>query len=259
MITRSYLPAPYWPSPYAATAPAGTPIFTGSFSDAGISNIIVYLDVTDLYVSWTTDTTLNPPGTYYQVYVNGILKSSDISTSVTIPGIQSNDQDLVIHVGKVSASNRYVDYSGTLSGLNNRAGILWYGGSWVDTNLVGYHIYMSSEPDGPVNRDKAIASIPANTGGDDWGGGYGRGPYGRGSYGRNVIEYDWTSDPLRSGRWYFEVASYDSAGNLSPQPWPSGYVDVIGPPSSPPEIDGRKIWVDSFDEVNRTFVVRWNP
>jgi hypothetical protein len=137
------------------------------------------------------------------------------------------------------------------------------------TSPVAYQVYIdgvlrwtgsvprATIPGVPSGRPITVAKVPAAVGGQ-WGDGFGRGPFGRAPFGRGSIAYEWTSMPLRRGLWSFAVASVDRQGNLSQDP-DVVTLEIVGPPSAPPAgADGRKVWIDSYDEATRMARVRWN-
>lgn len=257
MFPRSYFPVLFPRSYY----PGGTvaAAWAGEFTEQGITGYNALVDGADLFIAWTVDPVLNPPGTYYQLYINNQLKWSGDRTNATIPGLHETNSQLVVHVGKVTEKNRDINYSSRLlpvAGSGNRAQLSWIGGRWIDNDLSYFNIYMSSGPDQPVNWDFPLATVPAAIGGL-YGGGFGRGPFGRGPFGRSIVAYSWVSGALATGRWQFAVGSVDAAGNLSEDP-PVVTLDIVGPPAAPAWIDGRRIWLSAYDPATRVATLTWN-
>lgn len=258
-FAAGFFPGPYYTDP-AAVAPPGPEPWTGEFSDEGITDYHLSMLDTDLYVSWTVDEAINPPGTIYQIYVNNQLRWSDARTHAVIPGFHAAGSDVTIAIGKVYEANRDVDYSAALPlppGTGNRAHLEWLGGRWIDRDLSHYEIFMSSAPGQPADFGRPVARVPAVAKGD-WVDGFGRGPFGRGPFGRGVMAYEWVSGPLRPGSWEFAVAPRDAAGSLAPDP-PRITLQVAGPPGPPATINGRSIWVESYTVATRSARITWNP
>lgn len=254
MFPHSMFPAPYFSPPYF---PPGAGAWLGDFTESGIINHKIYVDDTNLHFTWDVDPSVVTSPVYYQIYIDGQLKWSGDVRTATLPGY-AGGRDLTIHIGRVAAVNRDVNYAAGFAAPGNRARLGWEGGRWIDDDLTGFNIYMSKEPGGAVDMGRPVAKVPAAVGGQ-WGDGFGRGPFGRAPFGRGSIAYEWTSMPLRRGLWSFAVASVDRQGNLSEDP-DVVTLEIVGPPSAPPAgADGRKVWIESYDEATRMARVRWNP
>jgi hypothetical protein len=252
MFPKSFFPASCFVPAYY---PPGAGVWTGGFTEDGILNHVIHIDGTDVALSWGIDPSITSP-VAYQVYIDGVLRWTGSVPRATIPGVPSG-RPITVHVGRVAPANRDIDYSAGFVAQGNRARLAWEGGRWIDDDLTGFNIYMSQEPGGMVDMGRPVAKVPAAVGGQ-WGDGFGRGPFGRAPFGRGSIAYEWTSMPLRRGLWSFAVASVDRQGNLSQDP-DVVTLEIVGPPSAPPAgADGRKVWIDSYDEATRMARVRWN-
>lgn len=257
MFSKYYFPALFSRSYYpGGVAPVA---WAGDFTEQGITGYNAFVDGADLFISWTVDPTFNPPGTFYQIYINNQLKWSGDRTRATVPGLHETNSQMVIHVGRVTEKNRNINYSSRLlpvAGTGNRAQLTWVGGLWIDNDLSYFNIYMSDGPDQPVNLSGPVATLPAAVGGL-YGGGFGRGRFGRGPFGRSMVSYQWTSGALQTGAWQFAVGSVDAAGNLSQDP-PVVTLNIIGPPAAPAWIAGRRIWLAAYDSATRMATLNWN-
>jgi hypothetical protein len=255
MFPKSLFPAHYFSPP---TFPPGVGVWLGDFTESGIVNVSISNIYTDIYITWDIDSEIVTPPATYQVYIDGQLRWSGDVRRATIPGVPSG-RDVTVHVGRVAPANRDIDYSAGFTAHGNRARLTWEGGRWIDEDLTGFNIYVTQGP-GAAGTDmtRPVASVPAAPGGG-WGDGFGRGPFGRAPFGRGSVSYEWTSPPLTRGLWTFAVASIDRMGTLSADP-PAVTIEIVGPPSSPPAgPDGRKVWIESYDETTRVARIRWNP
>jgi hypothetical protein len=256
MFARSYFPMVLITRPYGAQSGGYVP--TGEYDETGVEDIKVYRFDTDIVITWHANAQFITAGQWYQVYIDGQLRWSGDRTEVTLPATTGNR--IVINVGRVAPENRDVNYASRLSQPpypGNRALLSWYGGRWIDPDQVGFRVHMSDAPGQPVNMNVIRATIPANVGGL-WGDGFGVGPFGAGPFGETPVAYSWTSQALTPGTWQFCVVPYDRAGNLPENP-PVVTLDILGPPSAPPMVAGKRLWLDAYDPESGLAHLRWNP
>lgn len=256
----AYFPKPLFPSPYQDTGTSALPVNTPYYSELGIVDVEAHLEDDGLYISWNDDGS-NTLGSIYQVYINGLLLYEDISTHFSLAGIGRPGEELTIHIGKVGPENRGRDYSDTLAppqGSGRRAEITWIGGPWIDDDLVGYNVYSSSVPGGPLDLIRTVGTVPV--GPEDASGAsgtYGTGLFGRGNFGAGAgITYSWISGDLAPGTWLFAVAPVDATGGM-PGAFPSVSVVITGPPPAPAMVNGKRVWISAFDEATGSATITW--
>jgi len=181
----------------------------------------------ETHYSWTSSA---PAGTWFQLYLNGVLAWYGQKRWADLPAATT---DVHVDIGTVDAGEQYTDFSDALPDApQRRARIIWTGGSFLDPagegDVAGFKVFGSSAPAGygtggygqggygtgipTVDTANPLATIPAYTGSRT--DGYGMGGYGSGGYGSSAGSYSWESDALWSGTWTLVVQAFDSAGNL---------------------------------------------
>jgi hypothetical protein len=184
-------------------------------------------------IAWTTS---SPPGTWWQIYIDGALAWSGQATQVMLPA-----PDLArVAIGAVLAGEENTDFSGSLPpGPLRRATLTWQGGLFEGADLAAFNVYQAAGPGVAVTLSNPVATItayPAAIVLD----GYGYGGYGQGGYGSAAGSYSWESGQLASGSWQFAVVPVDQAGNLGTPSYAS--VTIAAPPSEPPPFaDGARL------------------
>jgi hypothetical protein len=189
-----------------------------AFSQTSISDVAVYLDGAELFITWSSSA---PPGTTFQVYVDRQLAWHGISGRCRVPiPAGASDRNTWIEVGTVGPDEPSVDYSSSLGatgGDSDRVQLSWLGGTYLDPSgqddVRGFRIFRSATAGAPVDLTTAIDTVAAYPGG--WiSDGFGLWGFGQGGFGRSANLYRWTSGPLSSGVWQFAVIPFDGAGNL---------------------------------------------
>jgi hypothetical protein len=185
-----------------------------------------------VFISWQS---AGPPGTWFQVYVNGALSWAGRTTSVTLPLPTGPTR---VDIGSVLAGQEWTSFADLLPAApRRRATITWQGGRFLAGDLAGFHVYGSPGAGGPVSFAAPVATITAYPSGilTD---GFGLGGFGGGGMGSVAGTYAWTSGPLSSGTWNFAVKSFDAAGNEGPAVNTS--VAICVPPGEPPVFEGTQ-------------------
>ena len=189
--------------------------------------ILATRDGVDLRVSWVS---LELPGTWFQLYVNGKLThwTQQRFTHIPYPTVSE-----IFVVGAVPAVMAATDFSASLPPTpQQRIELKWLGGNYLDLDgdMAGFNVYTGTTPGGSVNYAKIVATITAYNGQPlD---GYGEGGYGQGGYGSAATTYQWISDPVAAGTWNVGIKSIDKYGNESTSAL-TGSVVVTGPPQPP--------------------------
>jgi hypothetical protein len=223
------------------------------FDDSLISHPMVTRAGGDMVVTWQSSAAA---GSVYQVYVNGVLAWHGLGPPAIIPFPTSPYG--TVNVGTVLPSEAALDLSSELpSGPPRRVSLQWYGGTYLDPDVQGFHVYQGTAAGGPVDYSHVADTVAAYLGGfiTD---GYGQGPYGYGGYGEDATLYSWTSGLLSSGgEWSFGVKSFDGAGNEGPAlTWT---VDVVAPPHPPgpnPTPGGPRV-LGVYDPTAHTITLTW--
>jgi hypothetical protein len=180
--------------------------------------------------------TTSPPGTWFQIYLDGVLSWWGTTTTATLAVADSHRVD----IGAVLPGEEQTDLSAELPAPPaRRAQLQWEGGAFESADLAGFYVYGSATAGGPISYSKPLATItyqPAGISTD----GFGLGGFGAGGFGTVAGTYTWTSGQLASGSWMFAVVPFDSAGNSGAGVTTS--ITIAGPPQ-PPAIDsqGRRL------------------
>jgi hypothetical protein len=210
-------------------------------------------DAADLVISWTS---LAPPGTAFQVYINGALAWKGFATFCIVPAPLTL---AYIVVGAVLPDSYATGFAGSLPlppGGGEHVTLNWLGGTYLDPDIQGFHVYGSDSPGGSVDTTKVLATIPAYpTGVVD---GFGVGGFGQGGFGLAASSYSWTSGPLSSGTWTFEVTSVDAAGNENKLTGSTTTATIAGPPREPaPFSDGLRLH-QTYNAATKQVTLSWN-
>jgi hypothetical protein len=190
----------------------------------------------ELRVAWSSSA---PPGTTFQVYIDRRLAWSGTATVAFFPVPLDHAR---VWVGSVWPGEETTDFGADLIdpyGDGDRANLSWYGGRYLDPNLVSFQIVggpsAAGAGRGGAGRGGAgsggeAAIVPASHSGV-WRDGAGRGRAGRGGAGYAEVSYSWQSGPLTSGSWTFTVAPVGLAGIVGPPA--SIMVTIMAPPGPP--------------------------
>ncbi|WP_422932027.1 hypothetical protein [Singulisphaera sp. PoT] len=221
-----------------------------SFSQATVGDVSLSRDGAELFVSWTG--TL-PADSVYQVYVDNVLAWWGPQASTHLPW---PSKQVRVSVGTCGTEEAATDFSVSLPALDaNTRDLDWEGGTYLASDIAGFHVYGSAAPGGVVDYSTLLDDIPAYPGGlvTD---GYGMGGYGHGGYGRSAAFYSWTTPELSSGTWQFAVAAYDQAGNELSSPRTVSV--TISAPPRPPAADarGRRLSY-AYDPATHKVTLNW--
>lgn len=200
-----------------------------SFSQATILSTNIIPDGAELLVSWTSS---SPAGTIYQLYVNGILAWHGTALSTIVPTPPANIP-ASFNVGTVGASEGLVNFSADLPppvGTGNEVQLVWQGGTYLATDLAGFHVYQSDVAGGAIDYTTPVGTIAAYVASVVTAG-FGVGGFGAGGFGAAASTYTWTSGLLTNGLWAFGVRSFDQAGNEGPAA--TTMATILGPPNPP--------------------------
>ena len=196
------------------------------FSQANILSVSqpVYRGA-EVFLSWTCSV----PGSWFQLYVDGLLAHWTQSTScwLAAPSAARN-----LQLGTVLPGEEQISFASSLPPAPLRTVTLsWLGGSYSGADLAGFKVYGESTPGGGISYVTPLATITAYPAGimTD---GFGLGGYGLGGFGAVAGSYSWTSEPLTSGTWHYAVVPFDAAGNNGTASLTSQIVAV--PPAAVP-------------------------
>lgn len=222
------------------------------FDDSVISAVTARRAGQDLVVAWSSSA---PPGTLYQVYVDGEPVWHGTARRAVVP--MPPHPRGPVHVGAVGASEAAADFGASLAAPPRRARLSWSGGRYLGADLRGFRVYQGPAPGAAPDLSRPAGDVPAFPSGvlTD---GYGSGGYGSGRYGHARGSYRWTSGFLGPGAWHFAVVSYDSAGNES-APW-SPTVTLAGPPGPPAVLNpsGARV-AGAYDPATGSLGLSWSP
>lgn len=220
-----------------------TTVVTTGFDQSPIVDLRVFREPGSLHIKW--DSTA-PAGSWYQIYINGrLVWDGPKRKYVDIPFKSRAGHTVYVSVGVVGDTDRHSDFGHTIDDVpSNRVQLSWQGGTALDPSIKGFNIYMSTESGGPYSLQNRVGNVKVVTGPDV----------------ASLMPYSWTSGPLRSGTWQFAVAAYDSAGNEDSDPptWDQA-VSVPPPEVAPRAADGKRLWVDSYDQSTNTYTLGWTP
>jgi len=205
----------------------------------------------DLRVSWVSS---SPPGTSFQVYVDRRLAWSGQVRSCHLPHPQG---PTAVDVVAVDPGSERVDYSGGFAVLPTRfAALRWTGGLYLSRSLLGFRVYASLAPGGPVSYATPVAQIPWAPRGIPQDG-FGVGGFGAGGFGFSAVLYQWTSGPLGPGAWGFGIVAYDAGGLAGPAS--EAVATIAGPPRQPAARRGGPRVSLALDPATRVPTLTWLP
>jgi hypothetical protein len=189
----------------------------------------------ELAVSWASS---DPPGTTFQLYVNGALAWWGAARSLRLPRPRG---PIRLDVGTVLPSEAGTDFSALLPAAPaDRVTLAWQGGPWLGADLAAFRVYGSATPGGPVSFAAPLGTVPAAVAGVAPGS-FGTAGFGSGGFGAGAGSYSWTSPRLAAGTWSFAIATVDAAGNEDPSP-PTVSATVAPAPRPPaPDASGRRL------------------
>lgn len=200
-----------------------------------------------LILSWTSTAAA---GTWYQVYVQGVLSDATQALTSTIAAPAGTVE---VRIGSVTSGEQHTDFSSSFVTLANKATLSWSGGAFEGSNLMGFHVYGSSVPGGPVDYTRLLATIVAFEQGDT-SEGYSLGGYSGGGYG-DANPFTWTSGPLDGGTWTFAVVPYSEAGNEGVGA--AATVNIIAPPKPPARNAQGQRLTYTYSPSARTVTLSW--
>jgi len=158
-------------------------------------------------------------GKHHQVYVDGRLAGVTLSTDDRrVIGAAPETAASAIEVVAVDADDRLTDFSASLEGYadgqGSRVEVAWSGGRYLDDNLDHFDVY--GGPEGAIDHARPLNAEPiaALVNGQNLGG-FGRGGFGRGGFGRSAMRFFFATTKYFAGRYAFEVAALDAAGNTT--------------------------------------------
>lgn len=187
-----------------------------AFSQSSVGSVRVLADGPDLLIDWSST---EPEGSVFQVYVDRRLSWFGASRRCHVPSPSGSvGRNVWVDVGTVSAEESTRDFSGELGSLSVGAGVVhlsWLGGSYLDPSggddVLGFRIYQSAVPGGPVETSVPVATVQAYPGG--WvSDGFGLGGFGEGGFGRSAGRYSWESRHIPPGDWRFRIVPFDRSG-----------------------------------------------
>lgn len=181
-----------------------------------------------LSLSWSSS---SPLGTWYQLYLNGVLAWFGQRTAVRIPIPPNGSDPHRVDIGTVLPGEEQTSFASSLvAAPARRAQLTWLGGSFLGDDIAGFFVYGGTAPSGAVSYTTALATITAYPAGimTD---GFGLGGFGDGGFGQSGGTYSWTSNPLAAGTWNFAIVPFDAAGNSGTGATTS--IVIVAPPLSP--------------------------
>jgi hypothetical protein len=191
------------------------------------------------YVRWES---IAQPGTWWQVYFDGVRVWSGQTTAVELPipiaGVSRVD------VGSVPDGYQNTSFAANLPPAPlRRATLNWTGGTSLGADLAGFYVYGSSSPNGSINYATPLATITA---------------YPQSIVPSGTLNYSWVSGSLISGLWQYAVIPFDAAGN---QGAPSLVtVTIAVPPLAPaPSSSGTPRLQYSYSQSSQVAVLNWLP
>jgi hypothetical protein len=178
-----------------------------------------------VYVSWTSS---SPAGTWFQIYLNGVLAYVGRKLSATLPIPHG---PIRIDVGVPPTGQEHTSFASLLPPApTRRAQLTWLGGTYEGVDLAGFHVYGGDSPAATIDYSTPLATITAYPSGI-YTDGFGMGGFGYGGFGESAGAYSWTSDPLAGGTWNFGVKAFDAAGNEGTASTQT--ISIVAPPRLP--------------------------
>lgn len=180
------------------------------------------------YVSWTST---SPTGTWFQIYINGVLFTWTTQTFAYLPIPPAGSDRIVI--GTVAAGEEQTSFASSLPAApDRRVAITWTGGTTEGLDLAGFHVYASPSPGTAVSYTTPVATVVAFPAGIPVGAEWDTDGWDTGAWDAAVGTYSWTSGALANGTWTFAIVPFDSAGNET-RPGQVGTATVVSPPGPP--------------------------
>ena len=137
-----------------------------------------------------------------------------------------------------------------------RAQVRWLGGTFEASDLAGFHVYGSDQPNGPIDFTTPLETITAYPGGIPTDGA-GMGGFGLGGFGLASGAYSWVSKSLDAGVWTFAIKPFDKAGNEGPAQ--TGAVTIFAPPQEPAPFPGTPIRLKyAYSSISHQGTLNWN-
>jgi len=217
-----------------------------------------------VYISWQTT---SPAGTWFQIYINRELAWWGQTTNARLT--LGDTGPIRVDIGTVAPGEEQTDFSADLpAGPANRVQLQWLGGTFEGADIAGFQVWYSavapigfgsggfgSGPFGGVTLttlESTITAYPAGITMD----GFGFGGFGLGGFGRSASTYQWTSNPLPSGTYWYAVIPFDAAGNLGV---PDMTDAVVAVPPLPPALfsDGLRLHY-TFNHSTEEVTLFWN-
>ena len=219
--------------------------------DSGITEVRVHERDADILVTWTAT---DPPGTHYQVYMDGTLAWNGTRRSVWLPRPAKN-RDTRLDVVAVAKADARRDLSAELTpGSDDRVRLWWYGGLYLGETLERFAVFAGIIPGGAVSYAAPVGIVPAYEGSVILDG-FGLGPFGVGGFGTAASTYAWTSNRLAPGTWNFVVVPYDGAGNPGS---PILFSETVaGPPQAPPANPTGERLTGVFNSTTHVLTLTW--
>jgi hypothetical protein len=187
-----------------------------------------------VFLSWETSAST---GTWFQVYVNQCLAWYGQRNATWLPVPSGPCR---IDVGSVDPGEQATSFASMLvAAPARRCQLEWTGGTFLGTDIAGFHIYGSHVPGVAVDFTSVLSDMTAYPTGISMDG-FGMGSYGAGGLGNSASTYQWTSSALAAGNWTFAVRAYDQWGNEGNTQ--SVAVTVSSPPRAPAAFgNGRRL------------------
>ncbi|MEW4569319.1 hypothetical protein AB1L88_15750 [Tautonia sp. JC769] len=207
-----------------------------AFDESGITVWLEALpDSVELLARWDD---ARPPGTWYQVYLNGRLLEETRSRSLVLPWPEGR---CVVRVGAVPEAE-----AGTFQapaapaglGTGTRPTLSWAGGPHqrvAGRPVVRWDVFGASEADGPIDYSTPIGLVAAVSGSGKTGG-WGSGGWGSGGWGRAARRYRFRDRDRPSGRWHYGIVPVNDRGVRGPAAEVS--VVVAAAPRGPTVVPG---------------------
>jgi hypothetical protein len=230
---------------------AGDGRFDVSFSQTSITNVNPPVQQgAQLLLSWTSSA---PPGTVYQVYLNQQLVWTGVGLACTVPVPTAISR---IDIGTVLPADTQTNFQSALTPSPARQATLsWLGGTYLGTDIAGFHVYGEHTPGGGIDYTAILATVPAYVAGiiTD---GFGYGGFGQGGFGQSAASYSWTSQSLSGGTWNWGIKPFDTAGNEGSAQTIA--VTIAAPPLPPAPFPNATRLQYTYNTSTRQLTLNWN-
>ncbi len=222
-----------------------------SFSQSSITSVNPPVqNGTQLLLSWSSNA---PAGTIHQVYLDQRLVWSGVGLSCSIPLPPATAR---IDIGTIDAASAQINAGSALPATPARCATLtWMGGTFLGTDIAGFHVYGESTPGGGIDYTHVLAIVPAYIAGivTD---GFGYGGFGQGGFGQSAGRYTWTSQPLSGGSWNWAVEPFDTAGNKGAAQ--TTVVTIVVPPQAPAPFANKTRLQHAYNASHKQVTLTWN-